>query len=233
MPSPFALQDHALIARALDAVPFGLVALSSAGECLYANAWAAARLPPDGDFLAMWDPASRRRIEDVLPKPGMDRADAFDLVAADGSSWRISMEPWRGSAPDGEVMVVSLQPAPPMPLESRRILVVEDDALIRMAICEMLESRGHVAFEAGDGNEALRLHAVEPIDVLLTDVGLPGMNGVELAQRLREAQPGLPVLFATGDHTANGVTCDARTQIIGKPYGVADLMKAIARVAGR
>lgn len=122
---------------------------------------------------------------------------------------------------------------PKPPLAPLRVLVVEDDVLIRMSICEMLESRGHKAFEARSGDEALRVYAVESIDVLLTDVGLPGMSGVELAERLRAAQPGLPVLYATGDHTANGVACDARTRIIGKPYGVASLMEAIAQVLGR
>ncbi|MGE7139429.1 response regulator [Luteibacter sp. NPDC031894] len=114
-----------------------------------------------------------------------------------------------------------------------RVLVVEDDALIRMSIAEMLESRGHVALEAGDGNEALRIHASQPVDVLLADVGLPGMNGVEVAAKLRETQPNLPVLYATGDHTANGVRRDERTAILVKPYGVADLMEAIARLARR
>ncbi|HEY4293186.1 response regulator [Luteibacter sp.] len=114
-----------------------------------------------------------------------------------------------------------------------RVLVVEDDALIRMSISEMLESRGHVVFEAGDGNEALRVHASQPIDVLLADVGLPGMNGVEVAAKMRETQPDLPVLYATGDHTANGVRRDERTAIIVKPYGVADLMEAIGRIARR
>ena len=114
---------------------------------------------------------------------------------------------------------------PPM-----RVLVVEDDALIRMSICEMLESRGHMAFEAGDGHEALRVYNAQPIDVLLADVGLPGMNGVEVADRLREQQPELPVLYATGDHTANGIQRDERTAILVKPYGVADLMDAIGRI---
>jgi CheY-like chemotaxis protein len=110
------------------------------------------------------------------------------------------------------------------------VLVVEDDALIRMSIAEMLESRGHIVFEAGDGVEAMRWHGAEDIDILLTDVGLPGMNGVEVAERMREVQPSLPVLFATGDQTANGVERDARTAIIVKPYGVADLIEAIGRI---
>jgi len=121
-------------------------------------------------------------------------------------------------------------PAVAVPL---RVLVLEDDALIRMSITEMLESRGHVAFEAGDGNEALRVHGAEAIDVLLADVGLPGMSGVDVAERLREAQPELPVIYATGDHTANGVVRDDRTAIIVKPYGVADLMEALGRIARR
>jgi len=50
---------------------------------------------------------------------------------------------------------------------------------------------------------------------------------------LRESQPDLPVLYATGDHTANGVQRDHRTEVIVKPYGVAGLMEAIGRIAGR
>ncbi|MDR6643829.1 PAS domain S-box-containing protein [Luteibacter sp. 1214] len=115
-------------------------------------------------------------------------------------------------------------------LRPLRVLVLEDDALIRMSIAEMLESRGHTAFEAGDGNEAIRLHGVEGIDVLLADVGLPGMSGVEVAERLRENQPELPVIFATGDHLANGVQRDSHTAVIIKPYGVADLMEALGRI---
>ncbi|MGA7437502.1 MAG: response regulator, partial [Luteibacter sp.] len=119
-------------------------------------------------------------------------------------------------------------PAPPQ--RSLRVLVVEDDALIRMSIAEMLESRGHAVFEAGDGNEAIRVHEGQEIDVLLADVGLPGMSGVEVAARMRAARPDLPVLFATGDQTANGVVRDARTAVIVKPYGVADLTEAIGRI---
>jgi CheY-like chemotaxis protein len=134
----------------------------------------------------------------------------------------------RKAAPSGQAAA----PAPAA-RQGLRVLVVEDDALIRMSISEMLESRGHIAYEAGDGNEALRVHASQPIDVLLADVGLPGMSGVEVAAKLRETQPNLPVLYATGDHTANGVQRDERTAIIVKPYGVADLMEAIGRVARR
>jgi PAS domain S-box-containing protein len=130
-----------------------------------------------------------------------------------------------------EVATAPLAPAQASTPEPLRVLVLEDDALIRMSITEMLESRGHVAFEAGDGNEAIRVHGAETIDVLLADVGLPGMSGVEVAERLRETQPDLPVIYATGDHMANGVIRDDRTTIIIKPYGVADLVDALGRIA--
>lgn len=135
----------------------------------------------------------------------------------------------RNAAASESAMPVAA-PEKPAPL---RVLVLEDDALIRMSICEMLESRGHAVFEAGDGNEALRVHGANTIDVLLADVGLPGMSGVEVAEMMREAQPELPVIFATGDHTANGVVRDERTAVIVKPYGVADLMEAVGRIARR
>ncbi|SEM46402.1 Response regulator receiver domain-containing protein [Luteibacter sp. UNCMF331Sha3.1] len=132
-----------------------------------------------------------------------------------------------------EAAAVTSAPADRAKAAPLRVLVVEDDALIRMSIGEMLESRGHTVFEAGDGNEAIRIHGAEAIDVLLADVGLPGIDGVQLAARLREKQPALPVLYATGDHLANGVVRDDRTAIIVKPYGVADLMDAIGRLAPR
>ena len=125
-------------------------------------------------------------------------------------------------------------PAPAMPTSTRhgplRVLVLEDDALIRLSIAEMLESRGHTVFEAGDGNEALRIYAAQTIDVMLADVGLPGLSGVEVVERARETRPDLPVIYATGDHAANDIHRDARTAIIVKPYGVAELTEALARI---
>jgi CheY-like chemotaxis protein len=114
--------------------------------------------------------------------------------------------------------------------QALRVLVVEDDVLIRMSITEMLESRGHVVFEAGDGTEALRLFGTETVDVLLADVGLPGMSGMDVARMMRETRPDLPVLFATGDQATNDVRRDPRTAVIVKPYGVADLMDALGRI---
>jgi len=80
-----------------------------------------------------------------------------------------------------------------------RILVVEDDKVVRMLMIEVLEELGYSLIQASDAQSALGLmeqHA--PLDLLLTDVGLPGMNGRQLADAARQRQPGLKVLFVTG-----------------------------------
>ncbi|HET6431358.1 PAS domain S-box protein [Dyella sp.] len=107
------------------------------------------------------------------------------------------------------------------------ILVCEDDWMIRSLIAEMLQARGHRVSEAADAGEAIALQATQPADVLLTDVGLPDMSGVELARRLREAAPELPVLFATGEVHVRGVSPDERTRILTKPFGSDDVRDAL------
>ncbi|MCW2290394.1 signal transduction histidine kinase [Pseudomonas sp. BIGb0408] len=80
-----------------------------------------------------------------------------------------------------------------------RILVVEDDKVVRMLIVEVLEELGYQLIQAGDAQSALSLLEQHwPLDLLLTDVGLPGMNGRQLADAARYRQPNLKVLFATG-----------------------------------
>ena len=79
------------------------------------------------------------------------------------------------------------------------VLVVEDEAAVREYSCEILRELGYRVLEARDGDQALQVLEREPnIDVLFTDVGLPGMTGRELADKAREMRPGLKVLFTTG-----------------------------------
>jgi PAS domain S-box-containing protein len=80
------------------------------------------------------------------------------------------------------------------------VLIVEDEALVRMLIVEVLEDLGYASLEAGDAASALRVfESGVRIDLLITDVGLPGsMNGRQLADAAREMRPDLKVLFITG-----------------------------------
>lgn len=80
-----------------------------------------------------------------------------------------------------------------------RILVVEDEAVVRGVIVELLQDQGYLTLEAADGAAGLKLiRAGENIDLLVTDVGLPGMNGRQLADQARELRPDLKILFITG-----------------------------------
>jgi CheY-like chemotaxis protein len=107
------------------------------------------------------------------------------------------------------------------------ILVVEDEALVRMLAVDTLEDFGFRVLEAGKAAEALAILSGEPtIDLLLTDVGLPGMDGRTLAAEARQARPGLPVIYMTG-YGAKAATEDARTAILGKPFTPDQLHNAI------
>ena len=80
------------------------------------------------------------------------------------------------------------------------VLVVDDEASLRMLIVEVMQGLGYATLEAGDGADALRiLESNQRIDLLLTDVGLPGgMNGRQVADAARTLRAGLKVLFITG-----------------------------------
>jgi signal transduction histidine kinase/DNA-binding response OmpR family regulator len=112
-----------------------------------------------------------------------------------------------------------------------RVLVVEDDALIRLGAVSMLEDLGHVAFEAGDGESALEVLQAESIDVLVVDRGLPGMSGETLVASARAKTPNLPVIFATGNPSRSAEMSGA--VLVGKPYSPEDLRRALDAAAPR
>lgn len=115
------------------------------------------------------------------------------------------------------------------------ILLVEDEPLVRVTSAKLLARLGYQVIQAADGQEALRLAARHPgtIELLLTDVVMPGMNGRTLSQRLVEQRPEARVLFASG-YTENvivihGVLEDG-INFIGKPYSPAALATKIRAI---
>ncbi len=110
-------------------------------------------------------------------------------------------------------------------LESARptILVVEDEPLVRMAATDMIRDLGLAVVEAADAESALEiLKGSGKIDILFTDVGLPGMRGPELAVKAKKLRPGLRVIFASGyGEGGQGVPADAEQ--LSKPYDQGDL----------
>ena len=103
-----------------------------------------------------------------------------------------------------------------------------------MLVTETLEDLGYVAIEAGDGPSALKLLTADRrIDLLITDVGLPGMNGRQLADAIRTQRPELKVLFITG-YAENAVLNHGHLEpgmhVITKPFAMEALASRIREV---
>lgn len=180
---------------------------------------------------------------------GLGLPTVFGIVETHGGDLAVSCEPGRGTrfelnfplvdhAEDVPVTVTPLDASDQSAVEDepagRRILVVDDEPQLVRMLATMLRLEGFEAILAGSGEEALALLAAEPVDLLITDVGMgPSMNGWELAQRARSDRPGLPVILATGW----GATIDPESArergicaILSKPYRRADLQAVLDRV---
>ena len=126
---------------------------------------------------------------------------------------------------------VSVESAPEKPL---CILLVEDEPFIRAATADYLTDLGHTVFEAKDAPSALRVLDAEGVDLLLTDVGLPGQTGIELALQPRDRFPDIKVVLATGYRLLDGAPDNriAGAVVLAKPYTIETLAEALASVAG-
>lgn len=114
------------------------------------------------------------------------------------------------------------EPAPSQPSQGHgeTVLLVEDVALVRRAVRAHLEELGYRVVEAQDGAQALAQSERTPLHLVLTDVSLPGMGGAQVATRLAETHPGLPVVFMSG-HLPSSVARDDRGingPVLQKPF---------------
>ena len=114
------------------------------------------------------------------------------------------------------------------------VVVVEDNQQVREVAQAILEGAGHHVLPARDAREAEALcRPDEVVDLLLTDIVLPGMGGPELAERLRRRRPGLKVLFMSGyadEALELRHRLPAGSAFIGKPFGLAALQAKVAEV---
>jgi PAS domain S-box-containing protein len=114
-----------------------------------------------------------------------------------------------------------------------RVLVVEDEESLRMLVARMLERLGYTVLQAPNGAAALSLTGgrLDELDLLLTDVVMPGMRGPELAASLRVARPDLPVVFMSGYAAAEGpgAGIPPGATLLGKPFTMEELSAAVAR----
>ena len=113
-----------------------------------------------------------------------------------------------------------------------KVLLVEDDALVRWATLAMFEELGHAVTAVASAREALQSLAAERFDVLFTDVGLPDSSGIDLAREALGRVSGLKVVLATGYQESEAAGGAGGGWVrLPKPYHSADLQRVLSTIA--
>ena len=143
-----------------------------------------------------------------------------------GTTVRLYLPRARGGAAGSAIGGVA---EPPRSLGQARILVVEDNPRMRKVTLAMLRNHGHQVEEAADAAEALRmLEGDGAFRLMITDVGLPGgMNGAELAAKVRMHRPDLKILFMSGYAAPAMLNQEEGYELIAKPFGRQDLLTKV------
>jgi two-component system cell cycle sensor histidine kinase/response regulator CckA len=178
---------------------------------------------------------------------GLGLATVYGIVKQSGGTVQVATRPGRGTTfavrlPALAAPVAAAEPAHgdapaavPFAAAAATVLVVEDEDAVRVLCARILSGAGYRVLVARDATEALALArgVPRPLDVLLTDVILPGMSGPALAEEVRALHPGLRVLFMSGytDDRLQRVALDPATvRLVEKPFSPARLLTATADV---
>lgn len=109
------------------------------------------------------------------------------------------------------------------------ILVVEDNNDFRELLCEMLQMLGHSVMSEASAELALAsCHANAP-DLVITDLTLPGMSGIELAKNIHASQPAIKIILSSGYGLPAGAQLDFKVGILSKPYSLNQLIQALSQ----
>ncbi len=224
-----AVLDQAYVARepGVSAGPYVMLSVSDTGTGMPADVMARA-----------FDPFFTTKP--IGQGTGLGLSMIYGFVKQSDGHIKIYSEPGRGTTikiflprSDGEGEAAAPEPGEAVPRadEGDTVLVVEDDATVSDLILEVLQDLGYTALQARDGPAGLALLASgRRVDLLVTDVGLPGLNGRQLADQARVARPDLKVLFITGyaENAAFGNGhLDPDMQMMTKPFAVDALAKRI------
>jgi CheY-like chemotaxis protein len=113
------------------------------------------------------------------------------------------------------------------------ILLVDDDGPVRAVTAAMLQDLGYHVRDVASGDEALAVLAQDGgVDVLLTDLVMPGMNGSQLAAAVRAAHPDVSIVFISGYADQVGGALSPDDRLVRKPFGTADLHRAVEAALG-
>jgi len=114
-----------------------------------------------------------------------------------------------------------------MPNPKSVVAIVDDDRRLLESLEELLESAGHAARTFSSAQTLLNSNALPEIDCLITDIGMPGMDGFELQRLIREKRPDLPVILITGRHEIAELPQAKHNRFFRKPFDMRALLTAI------
>ena len=169
---------------------------------------------------------------------GLGLATVHGIVAGSGGSLSVYSEPGMGTTfraffpPAHEHAVPPAETPAAEAIKGRgeTVLVVEDEPAVRQITARILRRNGYLVLEAASGAEALTLAADHHFDMLLTDLVMPQVSGPELAQRIQQMHPGIPMLFMSGysqDVLGPRGALDTDAPLIQKPFAAPELLKTI------
>jgi CheY-like chemotaxis protein len=165
---------------------------------------------------------------------------AFDVESevGRGTTFRVTLPKVEAEAKPRQEVKDSPQPSAPvlLPFRARklRVLVVDDEAPLREIIGEMLQREGHEVRLAEGGRQALELFDAESFDAVFTDIGMPGMNGWELARSIRARDGRVPIAVITGWGNAVGMQEQSEAGVnwvVTKPFTAARISELTHEVA--
>jgi CheY-like chemotaxis protein len=160
----------------------------------------------------------------AAPRPGAEPDPAPDAAVRAGRARAAAPSSWTSTPSPAPLPAPTLAPGAAKPA----VLIVDDEPFIRMAAADTLGDAGLTPFEAADAGEALDLLSGHPeIALLVTDVNMPGMDGVALARRVRGMRPDLGIILTSGRRAILAPELPARAEFLAKPYGARQLLAAI------
>ena len=225
-----------LINNAVDAMPRGgSLAIRAASE---ASGWVVVEVRDSG--IGMSEEMRRRLAEHARGlQSGQGLAHVYDIVERHGGSVAIDSEIGKGTtvrlrlhASRFQIIPASEGPAERQtpPEQAARVLLVDDDPRLLTVLSDVLRSEGHAITVAANGEEALAVFDPAAHDVVITDLGMPRMNGWEVAERIKTRSPATAVFILTG--WGEGVSAHESMQfvdrVIAKPVSAEALLEQLA-----
>lgn len=180
----------------------------------------------------------RRRIFEPLYTTKGERGTGMGLAVSYGiiqeHEGTIRVESHLGKGTSFHILLPRAEEARPerrdkvdeRPRQSARIMVVDDERMVRTILEKLLRLKGHSVQQADSGSEAIRLAGSQQFDLVFTDLGMPEMNGRQLARELRARHPHLPIVLLTGDTEAGEPGRDVDV-VLSKPFKIDQLESTI------